>query len=372
MQNIVPATENNPLDYGEVEILAALRASTRTWDFRYDLVDAGNIKLMDLTTVRKASIEQNWLADIKRTSKLTITDDGTIDYLSNRIRPWVRLMMPQGSYVEWAQGVFLLASPVRGADEQGVVTREVQGYDSLLIFRDDKVVDRYTVLAGVAYTTAVSTLLGSIPKSISPSTLTLPTAKEWEPGTPKLVIINELLNAVNYESLSFDESGIAIVKPYLSPQDRPEEYTYADDKDSLIIPDPEQELDLFDVPNRWVVVVSDPDRPALSSVYTNSDPSSPTSTVRRQRVITDFRSEQDAANQATLDAQVLRLAFEASQVYEAIDFSTGLFPIHSGNDVYRIIYGPLVINAKYSEHTWSFELSERAVMKHRARRIVTI
>jgi hypothetical protein len=372
MQEVVPITDHNPLDYEHDEIMVALRAATRTWEFRYDLLDSGNQKIDDLRNVRKGSIEQNWLADIKRTAKFTITDDGAIDYLSNRIRPWVRLHMPQGSYVEWPQGVFLLASPVRGADEQSVITREVQGYDPLLVFKDDKAIDRYTVASGTAYTTAVSTLLGSIPKNVSPSALTLPTAKEWAPGTSFLVIINELLNAVNYESLSFDENGTAIVKPYSSPQDRPEEYVYADDDKSLIIPDPEQELDLFDVPNRWLLVVSDPDRAALSSLYTNTDPSSPTSTVRRQRTITDFRTEEDAADQTTLDAKAARLAFEASQIYEAIDFTTGLLPLHSGNDVYRIMYGPLVINAKYSEHTWGFELSERSVMKHRARRVVTV
>lgn len=372
MQRIVPVTDHNPLDYEESEIVVALKASTRTWEFRYDLLDASNNKLADLETVRGCSVEQNWFADIKRTAKLTITDTGEIDYLSNRIKPWVRLHMPAGSYVEWPQGVFLLASPLRGDDEHRVITRNVQGYDSLLIFRDDKVEDRYSVAAGIRYTTAISTLLGSVPQQVSPSSLVLPTTKEWEPGTSKLTIINELLNAANYESLSFNEDGVAIVVPYLSPQDRMEEHTYADDSQGLLIPGIEQELDLFAIPNKWILVVSDPDRPALSSIYTNSDASSPTSTVRRQRTITDFRTEQDAADQATLDSKVARLAFEASQIYEAIDFETGLFPVHSGNDVYRIMYDPLSINAKYSEHMWSFELSERAVMKHTARRIVTV
>jgi hypothetical protein len=140
----------------------------------------------------------------------------------------------------------------------------------------------------------------------------------------------------------------------------------------LVIPNVDQELDLFGVANAWSLAVSDPDRPALVSVYVNSDPGSPTSTVRRQRTIVDFRTEEDAPDQATLNAKVARLAFEASQVYEALDFSTALMPIHSGNDVYRIVYPSLAVNTKYTEQTWSMELRAGAAMKHRARRVVTV
>ncbi|WP_149264301.1 hypothetical protein [Actinomadura sp. K4S16] len=277
-----------------------------------------------------------------------------------------------GGYVEWPQGVFLLSTPSRSVDASDVVTRAVDGYDQLQIFIDDVVPDRYTAAAGAAYTTVVSSLLGSVAKQVTPSSAVLPVAKEWEPGTTKLAIINELLSAINYDSLSFDEDGVALVRPYVSPQDRPAEYTYADDAVSVMNPEVEQELDLFSVPNRWVLVVSDPDRAALSAVYTNSDPASPTSTVRRQRVITDFRQEEDAADQATLAARAARLAFEASQVFETISFTTALMPVHSGNDVYKILYGPLAVNAKYAEHTWEMELKAGTQMRHQARRVVSI
>lgn len=347
----------------------------RRFTFRYELLDASNSKLADLDTVVSCTVEQNWLADIKRKANFRIRDTGGIDWLSNRIKPWVRLHLPpygDDDWVEWPQGVFLLSTPTRATDDTGAVFRDVEGYDGLQVYADDKVTDRYTVAAGVAYTTAVSTLLGSVPKNVTLSSATLPTDKEWEPGTAKLAIINDLLSAVNYESLSFDENGVAVVRPYTSPQDRAEEYTYADDDDSLILPDVEQELDLFAVPNRWVLVVSDPDRASLTSSYTNTDPASPTSTVRRGRTIVDFRTEQDAADQAALDAKTARLAFEASQVYEAISFETGMMPVHSGNDVYRITFGPLAVNAKYSEHTWSMDLRVGATMRHRARRVVTV
>jgi hypothetical protein len=372
-----PAGDQNPNDHSGDEVLSALRGRTggRRFAFRYELLNASNVKLGDLGDVAAGAIEHNWLADIKRKATFRLRDTGGIDFLSDRIKPWVRLYLPPygaQDYVEWPQGVFLLSSPTRVVDGRGVVLRDIQGYDALQIFHDDKVTDRYTVTSGTVYTTAVSTLLGAIPKNITTSSATLPTAKEWDPGTSKLQIINNLLGAVNYESLSFDENGVAVVKPYVSPQDRAAEYTFADDADGLVVPQINQGLDLFDVPNRWVLVVSNPDRPPLSSTYTNTAPASPTSTVRRQRTIVDFRTEQDAADQASLDAKVARLAFEASQVYEVIEFQTAMFPVAGGNDIYRIEHGPLGLNAMFSEHTWTMNLQVGATMSRRARRVVTV
>lgn len=234
-------------------------------------------------------------------------------------------------------------------------------------------VDDLSIVGGVKYTDEINTLLGStVTKNITPSTKTLPTVKEWDPGTTKLVIINDLLSALNYESLSFDENGVAIIQPYVSPSDRSPEFTYRDDELSVMYPEVMQELDLFSIPNRWVLTVSDPDRDAMTAVYTNTDPASPTSTIRRARTIVDFRTEQDAADQSVLEEKVERLAFEASQIYEAIEFETGIMPMHSGNDVYNIIYDPLAINAKYTEHTWSIDLDAGTTMKHRARRVVSV
>lgn len=387
MQNVVPPLANNPNNHTGSEILAALRgvAGSRQFSFRYELVDLNDNVVGDLTDrVESCSIDQNWLADIKRTARFVIRDAGGIDFLSDQVRPWIRLHLPpygEDDWVEWPQGTFLLASPERLAEPSGVVSREIEAYDRLQILIEDKVASRYALPAGANVTTAVSTLLGSLPRAgtvavprvnITRGLLALPAAREWEPGTTKLSIVNDLLGAINYESLSFDETGAAIVRPYRAPSTRTEEYVYADDAVGLIVPNVKQGADLFTIANKWVLVVSEPDRPPLVASFTNSDPGSPTSTVRRGRTIVDFRTEIEAVNQGTLDAKVARLAEEASQVYESVEFTTALMPIHSGNDVYRIRYAPLAINARYSEHTWSMNLAPGATMTHRARRLVQL
>lgn len=350
---------------------------SRYWTFRYQLLDSANTPVTDLDQVVGCTVSQNWFADVKRKATFDLVESGQeIDWLTDRIKPWARLHLPpyqDDDWVEWPLGVFLLSSPTRTTDETGRVVRRVQGYDQLQVYLDDKTDARYTVAASANYVSTVTTLLGDVDMVVTASSSTLPAAMEWEPGTPKLKIINALLGAVNYQSLSFDEDGRAVVAPYVAPDRRAEEYTYADDVDtSLLLPEVEQELDLFSVPNKWVLVVSNPDRAALTATYTNSNPASPTSTVRRGRTIVDYRTEQDAADQAALDAKAERLAFEASQIYESITFSTGLNPLHSGNDVYRIRYTPLAINSAFSEAEWTLPLKAGEPMTHRARRVVSI
>jgi hypothetical protein len=172
VQSIVPASSlRNPNGHTSAEILAGLRATTgsRQLRFRYELLTSANVKLGDLDNVQSCTVEQNWLADIKRKARFKVKDTGTIDYLSNRIKPYVRLLLsPWGAndWVEWPQGVFLLASPLRHSDQATLITRDVEGYDPLQVFADDMISTRYTVSTGANYITTVSTLLGSIPKSV--------------------------------------------------------------------------------------------------------------------------------------------------------------------------------------------------------------
>jgi len=149
-------------------------------------------------------------------------------------------------------------------------------------------------------------------------------------------------------------------------------WTYAYGQEGLIIPNVDQELDLFSIPNKWVLTVSEPDQPMLVASYTNTNPASPTSTVRRNRTIVDFREEEQATSQTVLNNKAKRLGLEASSIYEHLTFETGLMPIHGTNDVYTIEYDPLAINAKYAETAWTIELEAGVPMRHEARRLVVV
>lgn len=280
----------------------------------------------------------------------------------------------QFNYAEWPQGVYLLSTPTRQADKNEVVTRSVDAYDSLQAIADDLVTSRYTVTAGTNYVTAATALLPSYQAAtIIANSATLPVGLEWEPGTSKLTIINYLLAAINYESLWYDENGYPVIRPYIAPSLKSPSVTYADNQASVLLPEMSQTIDLFAIPNEWVLVQSEPNNSTvLRSVYTNSNPASPTSTVSRGRTITKFVTEQNAPNQATLDARAQQMAVADSQIYETVDMETAIMPFHSTGDIFELDYSTLQLSDKYFEIAWSFECKEGSPMKHKIQRQVNI
>ncbi|CAM4187008.1 hypothetical protein L1N85_11450 [Paenibacillus alkaliterrae] len=388
--------------FSHEQVKAALHAPNRSIAFRYDLLDSQSKFKSGLTNVLSGTVSNNALADIKRTARFSLRDDGAINFLSDRIKPYVRLWIPPGrilarhyaflqasqpflyqtiqespeagGWIEWPLGVFMLSTPVRRSQDSGAVIRDIEAYDQAQILREDKVTSQYFVAAGINYVTAVKTLLDGASiaaQNLTPSSRTLPVDREWPGGTPKLEIINELLAALNYDALYFDEDGVAVARPYVTPDQRASEYVYADDAESVIFPEVEETLDLFNVPNKFVLVVSQPDRPVLKSVYTNSNPSSMTSSISRGRTIVDYL-QVDAADQATLDSLAQTAAIKASQVYQTVTLQTAIMPQHSYNDVFSLRFSALGIDAKYEEIGWSMALKAGGQMRHTIRRIVTV
>lgn len=363
--------------YSNTAVLAALTARTgiRRVSFRYDRLDQNNVYIEPLTAVAASgnSVSNDSLADIKRTAKFSLIDTGSINFLKDRIKPWCRLTMADGGYVEWPQGVFVLSTPTR-VYNAGYVTRAVDAFDQLLVLQQDAIAARYNVAAGTNYGTAILAILAgyTFASSVTPTTLTVPAILEWEPGTTVLQILNDLLAAINYESSFFDENGRFVARPYVLPAGRAIDYFYNSDSSSVITGTTEQTLDIYNTPNRFVGVKSDPDQPALVSVVVNANPASPTSTVSRGRTITSVTSEVDVADQTTLDAKVARLAFEASQVYETVKLNTLLMPMHGNGDILNVNVPGLTVGAKYSEQSWSMPLEAGGIMSHSIRRVVSV
>ena len=197
-------------------------------------------------------------------------------------------------------------------------------------------------------------------------------AKEFKIGTSKLQAVNELLSAINYTPIWVDATGYFTAYPYVSPADRRADYTYQDDELSVLYNGMEEELDLTETANSWVVTQSNPEKTPLTSTKVNDNPESPTSTVNMERTIVDFREVDDIADQATLDAYVERIAFEASQVFGKLKFKTALMPFHEYSDVLRVKYDALKIDYKFSETNWTMKLQAGGEMEHEVRRVVNI
>ena len=217
----------------------------------------------------------------------------------------------------------------------------------------------------IAYTALTGT-------NLSPSTAFLKASKDYDPGTTKLAIMNDLLNTIGYESLSYTDMGDPVIKPYVNPNSRPAEYVYADDHTSVMMPAASDSFDIYGVPNQFVYVASNPDQTLYTATYTNSNPLSPSSTVSRGRTIVHYELENDAPDLLTLQTRALNAMVAASQVYDEFTFTTAIMPFHSNNDVMGIAFSVLKLFDKYSEVNWSFDCKDGATMKHVVRRQVQV
>lgn len=396
--------------YEHQEVIDMLHGKygTREIRFKYLLLDKNEQPKFELLEVESGSVEMQAFSDIKRTAKFRIRDTESIDWLSDRIQPYIEFKMSdkyvidpryrkenffiannqnneyevnyskykkiEGTWISYPLGVFILSTPKR-VEINDQVYRDVDAYDGLVILREDKFTERYTVTAGTKYTDAMIGILqsaGITKHNIEDSDKVLPSDRDWKIGTEKIRGVNDLSAAINYTPFWVDEYGYYTCTGYTSPSDKPTDYEYTDNEMSVTYNGMEEELDLFNVPNSFTLVLSDTEREPLISSKENNNIDSPTSIPNRGRRIVDYREVQDIADQQTLDAKVDRIANEASQIYGHVEFETAIMPFHGWQDVLQIRNETLGIDGWYAETAWSFDLSVGGSMKHEVRKVVKI
>ncbi len=358
--------------YSQQELNRALLAPTgaRKVDFCFDLLrDGAKVCSLDAT----GQIFFNRFADIKRTARFTIEEDSRINWLTDLVKPSMRLWMGDG----WAQfplGVFVLSTPTR-IWRNGRVYYEVQAYDQSVILQEDCLTSRLFIAAQTPYIQAVSSVLYSagLNQVMADSNQSvLPRDCEFEIGTSKLQVVNTLLSQINFQSISVDEDGIFCLRKYTSPSAAQTTYQYTSGQLSVLGTEVLCEQDLYNTPNVFIAVVSNPENDeALQSVYVNDNPTSPLSTVQRgRRIVSPIYKPDMVESQEALDAIVQRIAHENSQVYEIVTFQTPLMPMHSEAEVLYIDHP----NAQgvYVESAWEMPLHAGAAMVHRARRLTQL
>jgi hypothetical protein len=340
--------------------LSGLKIQFRLSFERYDHIDSAGNEMISAWVTGEYDI--------------TIPETTEINYLSDRIQPHMEIKMPDGFWLSYPLGVFLLSTPTRH-DEVNGVYREIEAYDGLIVLDDDKFLQRHNIPAGTKYTEAVKDILrgaGITKYQVAEKDDTLSSDKEFKIGTSKLQAVNELLSAINYTPIWQDAGGYYVSNQYVSPADKREDYTYEDNELSVLYNGIEEELDLSEVANSWVVTQSNPDDAPLVSTKENYSEESPTSITNMGRAIVDFREVDDISDQATLDAYVERIAFEASQVFGKLKFKTALMPFHEYSDVLKVKYDAMKIDYKFAETGWTMQLRAGGEMTHEARRVVNV
>lgn len=360
-------------NYTEEQVRRALLGS-REIGFEYELLDKNDRYLGKLAC--DCSMTHDSMSAIKRSASFSIreTEAKDVDFLSDRIRPYICLKMPGGDWIRWSKGIFLLTSPMR-AEQDGGMLRQVEAYDKSLILRQDKFTSRHLLSAGsnvVEAIRAIVTDCGITKLRVDDSALSLREGKEFDIGTSKLDAINALLEYINYNSLYFDDDGFCCIQKYISPRNRRHEFVYETNKKSIILPGASDQIDLYDIPNKFVRYVESGEEAYLIAEYINDKASNKLSTVSRGITVVDVEGVSGIADQETLNAYVERIADEKSRAYSTMQFETLLMPHHGNLDCLQIGHRSFGAYDKYIETGWSMEFSHTAAMTHTVQKAVEL
>lgn len=361
-------------DYTDAVVMEMLMGS-RDVRFEYMLFDNGD-RFLGMLSNCSGAISQDSGSDIAGTGTFAIKENELTDInmADERLAPVFCLLAPSGEWLKYELGRYVLSSPVR-LSRGNDVYRDVEAYDQTIILTEDKADSRVLIRAGQPYTNAVLAILsqaGILKTRVENSALQIPVDLEFEIGTPKLTIINYLLNAINFTPLYFDAKGYARARPYVEPVLRSIDRSYASNKLSVMMAGAQQSMDVFGIPNKFVRYMSSPERGELVSVYTNTDTASILSVPNRGRVITDVEKVDDIADQVTLDAFTRRAAAEKMQAYETVRLESALMPGHEYQDCIAVINSELGISDKYVETAWKMELKVGGKMAHTMRKAVPL
>ena len=305
--------------------------------------------------------------EVKMVLEGTFLQNPQMNLITDRLKP---MFYVDGK--EYQVGEYMVTDAALHTVEGLRKELEITAYDLTYLAKQSKIEDRIFIPAGTLYTDAIRSQIvdsGILNFIVVPNTATFATDREdWEPGTSRLQIINDLLAEINYNSLWMDLSGTVRGTPYQQPLAENITIEYRNDQYSVLYPDDSSTTDIFDKPNVFIAVVENPDLPEnLRAEAVNDDPTVPYSTVNRGR-IAQYEKLDNIASQAELQAYVDNLKFKSLMSTQEIEFSTAANPVHSAFDIIGFYKDDLT--GIYEETEWSFPFTPGQAMTHRARRAI--
>jgi hypothetical protein len=339
-----------------------------SWSLYEAVKGAGSLKVADLAEPQRGFLR---IADVALPSA--------------RLRP----VLVIDGLPEIALGVYLFsAAPERWSGPGRVY--ELALLDRNTVLDQDKVETSYTVTAGTVILAAVATVIVSAGESITvdaTETRILSAPMVWKSGTTKLQIVNDLLNALNYNSLWVDGVGNYRATPYVVPASRSIKYEVLNlerqlvDGDTSIYDDEwTRDRDLFAVPNKVITVQSaSGDVAPLTGVATNTDPASPFSYVSRGNrwivgdPITDVETPSGTTGEVTafLNAKARASLIASSSVQAAVEVKHLPIPVRVG-DVVRFANTTAGIDARHVLTSFSLDAHPLGLMTSTLQEVVDL
>lgn len=326
----------------------------------------------ELKTVDNPAIDSMSDAEIASSMSAMFLDDPDVNWLTDEIQP---VQIIDG--IEYPVGVFPIATAGYSWDETGRKTVSVEAYDRSLYLKQAKTESIFHLDKGTNYILAVEQLLVEAGISLylaTPTEETLPTDREdWEVGTPYLTIINDLLDEIGYSRVWFNSAGLAVLAPKEEPSVSILAHQYGGENSNLKLLQRScsMETDVFDKPNVFVVICSNPDLPdPLISTVVNENPLSALSVFKRGRRIPQIVRVNNIPSQAALDAYAQKLCTQSMLAVETATISTANLPVCGAYDTVALTHPDM--EGLFQEVGWSLILAPGQTMIHRLRRSMLI
>lgn len=337
---------------------------TRKVKYRCDILN-GEIKIGELQ-ITQPSISFDSAAEVCSSFTCLVRQNNIIDWYKHRLRP---VLIDDG--IEKFLGTYI--PQYDGGQTDGSETlKNIEAYDLSILAKNDCIIERLGLKAGTLYLSAIENILIScgITKLIAdPSDAILQSDRDdWDIGTSKISIINQLLSEMSFNNLFIDNNGYARLTRYENPSINNINFTYKSGQASIIEEGTTLESNIYEIPNVWIATVSNPDlNQVFTASFTNDNPLSKTSTVYRGYRKVDSLKFDNIASQQDLQNAVSKAAFQAMQGEETLSFNTALEAGHGYLDTVALEIPEY--NGILSEQSWSMDL-DSTKMAHKAKKVV--
>lgn len=338
----------------------------------WEHLDLNERVLGNLPGASSGSVTRSAASSIKASAKLKMRDVASVDWLTSRVRP---VLTVDG--VRIPLGVFLPDVPSVSYDNLGrggsvtLLSKEA-------ILDDDSFGRTFGVASGTGVTIAVKDVIestGEPARGIEDGDgQTLRSGIEWEPQDSKLQVVNDLLSAANYFSLSSDGNGNFVARKYKAPSRRTVAAELEDSQGvemiSRYLPSFEVERDVGRIPNRVrAVSQSEEDTEALVAEAENTNPEDPFSFPSRGRWITEVEMGVKTTSQQAMQEYAGRRLTELSSVQETVVVQSPP-SVLTINDVVRFASRLHNLDGLYSVQKQEIDLSFNGLMKMTLQRVV--
>jgi hypothetical protein len=385
MQALGPRVSTVGTTYSAAAVQAVLTSSTaqEQWRFfRYDQTAAERAEITQYVALGSATVTHDTTRDVHRELVCDIRADAGLNWLSDIIGVHYQVRMPDTGWVDFALGLFVIVTATKTITH-GVTWRHVDAFDFGQFLVDAKFTDSYTAPNGASYLYVISQIMipflpngAPAPLIYPPPTQAIPTSLVWDVGVSRLQACNDLLTAVSYNPLWFDELGTPRSEPMqdftLMAPPFTFDTTLLAGTGNIVLDTINENPDTSNAYNVTTVTVQDPQRATIAVTYTNTNPLSRTS-VTNWRVKSQVISDSTISDATAAMARAKAETQAAARIHLLVTLPTFPWPASQNLDLYGATWVSAddgVNFATYVELGWIMNCSEGAVTQHNLSRVV--